>query len=231
MLALPAIGTDTPGWSVRVVPNLYPAFERQEVVVHTPRARALDRRARPAAARARRRGLAAARRGRARGGLRRTSHALVNEGRAAGRQPAAHALAARLAATTDPPVAAGRAPRDLPDLRLLSGARRGTRVVEQRDGLVLLCPYAGRGFRTRCVVAPLEHEADGYEPALGAALDLAAEVVAPAAPSRARRGRSTSGCTSRPLAPRAAAAPDGLRRARARRRHLRQHAAARARRR
>jgi UDPglucose--hexose-1-phosphate uridylyltransferase len=28
---------DTPDWQVRVVPNLYPAFERQEVVVHTPR--------------------------------------------------------------------------------------------------------------------------------------------------------------------------------------------------
>ena len=28
---------DGPGWRVRVVPNLYPAFERQEVVVHTPR--------------------------------------------------------------------------------------------------------------------------------------------------------------------------------------------------
>jgi UDPglucose--hexose-1-phosphate uridylyltransferase len=28
---------DTPGWQVRVVPNLYPAFERQEVVVHSPR--------------------------------------------------------------------------------------------------------------------------------------------------------------------------------------------------
>jgi len=27
---------DTPGWKVRVVPNLYPAFERQQVVVHTP---------------------------------------------------------------------------------------------------------------------------------------------------------------------------------------------------
>jgi UDPglucose--hexose-1-phosphate uridylyltransferase len=28
---------DTPGWQVRIVPNLYPALERQEVVVHTPR--------------------------------------------------------------------------------------------------------------------------------------------------------------------------------------------------
>ena len=27
---------NTPGWQVRVVPNLYPAFERQEVVVHAP---------------------------------------------------------------------------------------------------------------------------------------------------------------------------------------------------
>jgi UDPglucose--hexose-1-phosphate uridylyltransferase len=28
---------DSPGWTVRVVPNLYPAFVRQEVVVHSPR--------------------------------------------------------------------------------------------------------------------------------------------------------------------------------------------------
>jgi UDPglucose--hexose-1-phosphate uridylyltransferase len=27
---------DTPGWKVRVVPNLYPAFDRQQVVVHAP---------------------------------------------------------------------------------------------------------------------------------------------------------------------------------------------------
>jgi UDPglucose--hexose-1-phosphate uridylyltransferase len=28
---------DSPGWTVRVVPNLYPALERQEVVIHSPR--------------------------------------------------------------------------------------------------------------------------------------------------------------------------------------------------
>jgi UDPglucose--hexose-1-phosphate uridylyltransferase len=28
---------NTPGWLVRVVPNLYPAFEHQEVIVHSPR--------------------------------------------------------------------------------------------------------------------------------------------------------------------------------------------------
>ena len=27
---------DTPGWKVRAVPNLYPAFERQQVVIHAP---------------------------------------------------------------------------------------------------------------------------------------------------------------------------------------------------
>lgn len=39
IFALPAEGRepDTPGWRVRVVPNLYPAFDRHEVVVHTPR--------------------------------------------------------------------------------------------------------------------------------------------------------------------------------------------------
>jgi len=32
----PAREPDTPGWRVRVVPNLYPAVERQEVVIHSP---------------------------------------------------------------------------------------------------------------------------------------------------------------------------------------------------
>ncbi len=39
-LALPDVPgrkPDTPGWTVRVVPNLYPALEHQEVVVHSPR--------------------------------------------------------------------------------------------------------------------------------------------------------------------------------------------------
>jgi UDPglucose--hexose-1-phosphate uridylyltransferase len=36
-IAPPGREPDTPGWQVRVVPNLYPAFEHQEVIVHTPR--------------------------------------------------------------------------------------------------------------------------------------------------------------------------------------------------
>ena len=59
------------------------------------------------------------------------------------------------------------------------------RIVAERDGLVLLCPYAGRA-PYECLVAPLEHEPDGFEsPLLGAALDLAAEAL--------RRLRSAEG--------------------------------------
>jgi UDPglucose--hexose-1-phosphate uridylyltransferase len=36
-VASPGRAPDTPGWQVRVVPNLYPAFEHQEVIVHSPR--------------------------------------------------------------------------------------------------------------------------------------------------------------------------------------------------
>jgi UDPglucose--hexose-1-phosphate uridylyltransferase len=36
-VAPPGRAPDTPGWQVRVVPNLYPAFEHQDVVVHSPR--------------------------------------------------------------------------------------------------------------------------------------------------------------------------------------------------
>jgi UDPglucose--hexose-1-phosphate uridylyltransferase len=32
----PMRAPDTPGWKIRVVPNLYPAFDRQEVVIHSP---------------------------------------------------------------------------------------------------------------------------------------------------------------------------------------------------
>jgi UDPglucose--hexose-1-phosphate uridylyltransferase len=72
---------DSPGWTVRVVPNLYPALERQEVVVHSPRhvrsfAELTDAEvAGIAEAWARRREA-----GRASGYL----HAMVNEGRIAG---------------------------------------------------------------------------------------------------------------------------------------------------
>jgi UDPglucose--hexose-1-phosphate uridylyltransferase len=71
------------GWLVRVVPNLYPAFERQEVVVHSPRhvrtfAELTDEEIAATAEAWRTRREAAAIRGFG------YVHALVNEGRAAG---------------------------------------------------------------------------------------------------------------------------------------------------
>jgi UDPglucose--hexose-1-phosphate uridylyltransferase len=51
------------------------------------------------------------------------------------------------------------------------------RLVVERDGLVLVCPYAGRA-PYECLIAPLEHEQDGFESALlGSALELAAEAL------------------------------------------------------
>ena len=176
LLALPRDrAPDTPGWRVRVVPNKYPAFEHQEVVVNSPQhvrsIAELDREQLELVAEAWRLRAEAAREA-GQGGLRRHQR-----GPRRRREPAALALAARLARRR----AAGR-PGGAPDRAAGSAttSRRelaeGSRVVEQRDGLVLLCPYAGRA-PYECLVAPLEHEADGFGPRLGAALDLAAEVL------------------------------------------------------
>jgi UDPglucose--hexose-1-phosphate uridylyltransferase len=177
VLALPAEGREpnTPGWSVRVVPNKYPAFERQEVVVHSPehvRSLAeLDPEQLELVAEAWRLRAAAAR---AEG---KTLFAGVNEGRAGGASlPHSHSQLVWLA--DEPP--ASKAERGdgcrLCDYLELERAE-GTRVVEERDGLLLLCPYAGRS-PFECLIAPLEHEADGFgSTLLGSALDLAAEAL------------------------------------------------------
>ncbi len=174
VLALPRDrAPDTPGWQVRVVPNKFPAFERQEVVVHAPRhvqsIAELDRGQLELVAEAWRLRAEAAREA---GHL---LFAVINEGRAAGSSlPHSHSQLVWL--DEEPPVS--RAERRIA-CRICDYLRReldeGTRVVEQRGGLVLLCPYAGRA-PYECLIAPLEHEADGFGPRLGAALDLAAEV-------------------------------------------------------
>ena len=148
-------------WRVRVVPNLYPAFERQEVVVHTPRhARSLAelddgelalvaeawRRRREAVPgrlppRARQRG--------SRGGL----------------EPAAHALAARLAA------------RSRRRRRSIASTASAGRLVAERDGLVLACPYASR-LPYELVIAPAEPRANAFaDELLPAALQLLGEAI------------------------------------------------------
>jgi UDPglucose--hexose-1-phosphate uridylyltransferase len=177
VLALPGVegrAPDTPGWEVRVVPNKFPAFDRQEVVVHAPehvRSIAdLDREQLDLVAEAWR---LRAEDGRRQG---KVVFACINEGRAAGAS-LSHSHSQLVWLPDEPPVP--RAERHSP-CRLCEYLEReraeGTRVVEERDGLLLLCPYASR-VAYECLVAPLEHEPDGFGPELGAALDLAAEAL------------------------------------------------------
>lgn len=164
---------DTPGWLVRVVPNKYPAFEPQEVVVHAPNhARSLgelDPAQLQLVAEAWR--LRAAGSGRAGGYL----HPLVNEGAAAGASLShSHSQLVWLAE---------RPPLVLEELELWAGgcgvceelSTGGDRVVDERDGAVLLCPYASR-TPYELLVAPAEHAGAGLcDERLGAALELAAD--------------------------------------------------------
>lgn len=170
LLALGPAGRkpDGPGWWVRVVPNLYPALERQEVVVHTPRhARSLAELSDGELAR-----VAEAWRLRAA----RTEgyvHALVNEGAEAGSSlPHSHSQLAWLPET--PP-----AVRE--ELAASAGGcplcRRPSEelVITERDGVVLSAAWAGR-LPYELLVAPAEHETDPWgSRGLAAALALAAE--------------------------------------------------------
>lgn len=152
-LALPAREpADSPGWTVRVVPNLYPAFERQEVVVHSPRhvrsfadleddevslvAEAWARRLREEA-----------------GGY---VHALINEGRLAGASlPHSHS---QLVWLREPPAAVVAAlGADLAEA-LAAGAE-----IERADAVVAVCAAAGR-VPYETLIGP---QAPGADPAYG----------------------------------------------------------------
>lgn len=175
VLALGAEGRrpDTPGWLIRVVPNKFPAFERQEVVIHAPEhVRSLADlsleqlglvaeawRDRAAAARAD--GFAQV-------------FAGVNEGRAAGAS-LAHSHS-QLVGFREALGGLGEDPCRLCDY-LAWERKEKARVVVERGGLLLLCPYAARA-PYECLIAPLEHQSDGFASAhLGAALALAAEAL------------------------------------------------------
>ncbi|MFL5935062.1 MAG: hypothetical protein ACJ75Q_02100 [Gaiellaceae bacterium] len=177
MLALPAEGRepDTPGWSVRVVPNKYPAFERQEVVVHSPQhmrsiselgAEQLEL----VAEAWRLRAAAAERQGK-------TIFASVNEGRAAGAS-LLHSHSQLVWLDAEPPVAQAERGDTCRLCEYLELERNeGTRVAEDGGGLVLVCPYASRS-PYECLIAPIEHEEHAFQgPLLGAALELAAEAL------------------------------------------------------
>ena len=190
VFALPAgREPDTPGWSVRVVPNKFPAFERQEVVVHAPEhvrsiadlgAAQLELvaeawQARAAAARAD--GFASV-------------FAGINEGRAAGSSlPHSHS---QLAGFREQPRLAGRPVQAL-RLPRLGAARRGTdrrRARRARPALPLRGPRAlrvpGRAARAR---AGRRSRARSSEPRSTSRRRRSA-----ACGARRDRGRPTSGC-------------------------------------
>jgi UDPglucose--hexose-1-phosphate uridylyltransferase len=144
---------DTPGWSVRVVPNLYPAFEVHEVVVSTPRHVRSFADLTPAEIE----GVATAWRERAqalrgRGYL----HALLNEGREAGAS-LMHSHTQLALAPNVPPAVAVEDSAECTVCRHVEAERRdGTRVVTERNGLVVLAAYGGR-LPYELAIAPAEH--------------------------------------------------------------------------
>jgi UDPglucose--hexose-1-phosphate uridylyltransferase len=142
-------------WRVRVVPNLYPALERQEVVVHSQRhvrsiAELEDEELDLVAEAWRLR--AAAHPG--------YVHALINEGREAGSSlPHSHSQLVWL----PDPLPARKRPR-------------GETVLEG-EGLAVSCPWASR-LPYETVITPAEPEpAEFATERLGSALRLLAEVV------------------------------------------------------
>jgi UDPglucose--hexose-1-phosphate uridylyltransferase len=153
------LGDGPAGWGVRVVPNLYPALERQEVVIHGPAhvhsfgelvdetvdlvAEAWQRRARDAGGRC---------------------FAILNEGHDAGASlPHSHSQLAWL--PTAPPAEAGE--HALPEVVPLLA----------RDGVTAGCPVASR-VPYEVLIAPERAEPDGLRSELLApALRLLADVV------------------------------------------------------
>jgi len=143
-------------WRVRVVPNLYPALERQEVVVHTPvHVRSLadvDDEQLDLVAEACRRRRSAEPHG--------YLHALINEGRDAGASlPHSHSQLAWL--PSGPP----------------AEPQRNGELIAERRGLVAWCPWVSR-LPYECAIAPVEPERDGFGSEwLAPALKLLAELI------------------------------------------------------
>ena len=145
---------------MRVVPNLYPALERQEVVVHSPRhvrslAELEDAELDLVAEAWRRRAEA-----HPEGYL----HALVNEGREAGSSlPHSHSQLVWL-------------PETPPFVTIEHAVAAGEGVLE-RDGLAVTCPWASR-LPYEVQIAPVEREPNGlHSELLAPALRLLAEMV------------------------------------------------------
>jgi len=154
-------------WNVRVVPNLYPAFERQEVVVHTPEhlrsiADLDDSRLAIVAAAWQARAEVA----RAEGYP--YVHAVINEGRTAGSSlPHTHS---QLVWLREPP------PAVLTEHGSEVAVLDGDHILE-RSGIAAICPRASAApYELR--IAPIIRVGDAFASALLAcALQTAAELV------------------------------------------------------
>jgi UDPglucose--hexose-1-phosphate uridylyltransferase len=171
------------------VPNLYPALERQEVVIHGPaHVRSLAELDEELLAL-----VAKAWRLRARAGRNEGLphlHALVNEGREAGAS-LAHSHSQLVWLPEEAPAVRAELGHGQCRLCALLARERadGGRVVVEREGCIVLCAPAGR-MPYELLVAPVGHEQDGFEsPFLVPALSLTAAVL--------RRLRSVEG--PRPL--------------------------------
>jgi UDPglucose--hexose-1-phosphate uridylyltransferase len=167
-----------PGWTVRVVPNLYPVFEHHEVVVSTPRHV-------PSFAEltvGEIGGVALAWRERARAA--RESgfpyiHALLNEGREAGASlPHSHTQLAWLEEPPPAVVIEDGAGECAVCRHVEAEIASGERLILERGGLVLLAAYGGR-LPYELLIAPREHAGEsayGSE-LLEPALSLLAEAL------------------------------------------------------
>jgi UDPglucose--hexose-1-phosphate uridylyltransferase len=199
-LGPPGRAADAPGWRVRVVPNKFPAFGpwsdegdrtglfarraalgRQEVVVHSPR------HVRTLAELSSRELEYVAEAWQARAGAAREQgfpyvQPLINEGRAAGAS-IQHSHSQLVWLEEEPPlVDQERRAQDAEGgcvlCRVLAEEReQRIRLVAERDGLALLCPFAGRQ-PYELLVAPHECDRDPFtSPLLAPALRLAAEGI------------------------------------------------------
>ena len=160
---------------MRVVPNLYPAFERHELVIHCPEhartfAQLSSSQTALVADAWRRREAAARVEGYA------YVHAFINEGRAAG--ASLHHSHSQLVWLREAPPAVSVEKGEPCRICELLAAERSerTRLVVARHDLVAFCPAAGRA-PYEVLLAPAAHGDDAFGPALDSALDLLAELV------------------------------------------------------
>jgi UDPglucose--hexose-1-phosphate uridylyltransferase len=149
---------DSPGWTVRVVPNLYPVFKHHEVVVSTPRhVRSFGELSEAEVG-----GVATAWQQRARAAREQGFyyvHALLNEGREAGASlPHSHTQLAWLE-TPPPAVLAEEQPESGCSVceHIAAELAAEERAILELDGVVLLTAYGGR-LPYEMLIAPREHQ-------------------------------------------------------------------------